>query len=259
MDNRFLLNHVMNSSISKIKIKKDKIKTLPYLKIKKKPFVFPFSPINKNKSNLSYILTTNLTNVSQNDIINDIIKIRKTNNYINVKKIKSASNIINNNIKLNNKTININYESKKPEHLLYNNNFEKQYYRIVLNKFKKKKREFIPNQFNILYCENQKQFNLFENYNNRRRIEKGKLAIHHIIDNKDTNRKINYMKDSLNKINGILNYSYPKIFLHKFLNNRKEEDKNENNIVLNRRKKEKKLKINSEVIDRKLIYKALNE
>ena len=125
-----------------------------------------------------------------------------------------------------------------------------------MNRFKKNKREFIPNQFNILYCENQKQFNLFENYKNRRRIEKGKLAIHHIINNKDTNSKINYIKDSINKINGILNYSYPKIFLHKYSDkNNNKEIKIKMNKLLNITKKENKFKNNSEIIDPKLIYK----
>ncbi len=259
MDKRFNLNHLTYNSILNEKIHKNKIVSLPYLKFKKKKFMFPYSPINKNKSNFSSIETNHIINSSQNSTFNDIIKIRKTNNYINLKKIKSASNIINKKIKLNNKTININSESQKNEFFLNNSNIEKLYYRIVLNKFKKKKREFIPNQFNLLYCENQNQFNLFEKFKNRRRIEKGKIAIHHIIDNKVTNGKINYMKDTLNKVSGILNYSYPKIFLKKFSIQKNEKDKIKNNIFIKKSKKENKLKNNSEIIDRKLIYKALSE
>ena len=247
MDKRFNLNHLTYNSILNEKIHKNKIVSLPYLKFKKKKFMFPYSPINKNKSNFSSIETNHIINSSQNSTFNDIIKIRKTNNYINLKKIKSASNIINKKIKLNNKTININSESQKNEFFLNNSNIEKLYYRIVLN------------QFNLLYCENQNQFNLFEKFKNRRRIEKGKIAIHHIIDNKVTNGKINYMKDTLNKVSGILNYSYPKIFLKKFSIQKNEKDKIKNNIFIKKSKKENKLKNNSEIIDRKLIYKALNE
>lgn len=256
MDNSFFSSHVMNDSISKIKTNKYKTKTLPYLKNKKKKIIFSLSSLNKNKINLSHISTTNITNSSQKDIFNDVIKKRKTHNYINLKKIKSASNIINKKLNITDKTINLIDEKKKSQLILNKTNFENEYNRIVLNRFKKNKREFIPNQFNILYCENQKQFNLFENYKNRRRIEKGKLAIHHIINNKDTNSKINYIKDSINKINGILNYSYPKIFLHKYSDkNNNKEIKIKMNKLLNITKKENKFKNNSEIIDPKLIYK----
>lgn len=144
MDKRFNLNHLTYNSILNEKIHKNKIVSLPYLKFKKKKFMFPYSPINKNKSNFSSIETNHIINSSQNSTFNDIIKIRKTNNYINLKKIKSASNIINKKIKLNNKTININSESQKNEFFLNNSNIEKLYYRIVLNKFKKKKKRIYP-------------------------------------------------------------------------------------------------------------------
>lgn len=250
MDISFFSNRIMDNTISKLKLNKNNLNFhLPQfssiIKKNRKKFSFSTSPTHiLNKNNSSTISTINITNRSQNEIV---LTFRKRKNFIfNFNSSKSYSDLINqkdNSFTSKNSLVKLENQRNK--------SVESNYNRIVINKFKERKKPLIPNQFNLIYCDNQKQFNLIEKLKNKKRIKEGKIIFQHI-DDKESKEKINYIKDSINKIGGILNYSFPKIFLKRVKLDEKFKKK-----LLEMQNKNKSKKYNKDIIDENLIFEKL--
>lgn len=172
--------------------------------------------INNNKNN-SQIISNNISSIKKIKIPKKILSNRRYRNktlddisflkdesLLNSKRLKTQKNILTNKIILK--------EQKKEEQI--NNIYYKIFPKHVKEKYIEKDKIF-NNVYNYYCCNNSEQFEEMIKKENLKRIKLSKSLIKFTLKNEEIKNKIIMLRNKTKFIGGIINYCYPKAFIHK--------------------------------------------